>query len=296
MLGVTCALIVLAALAWCAALKSERFLSGVRGLLARAESENVSLFLPPDGKRDTAFKLQRLGIKISYRTFLIITGVVGAFLAAISIVTLNNPLLSVVAFVLTMAFAHGEVDVFYRKRRAVIDEQAEVALQMLAGLYQVTGDLMDTLKKVSQSTASPLKEELQQVIAEYNAGKDLSAALKDFAFRVDNRDIELFVQGVILSEHYGTDTSRVIKHIAETIRSRLLLRDELKAETRGQSMTINLFLLLVPLAAAAIWIFSPSSREVLIDSTAGKVVLSIVAVVEFAAWYLTRKKGVVEEL
>jgi len=247
-------------------------------------------------KRDTAFKLQRLGIKISYRTFLIITGVVGAFLAAISIVTLNNPLLSVVAFVLTMAFAHGEVDVFYRKRRAVIDEQAEVALQMLAGLYQVTGDLMDTLKKVSQSTASPLKEELQQVIAEYNAGKDLSAALKDFAFRVDNRDIELFVQGVILSEHYGTDTSRVIKHIAETIRSRLLLRDELKAETRGQSMTINLFLLLVPLAAAAIWIFSPSSREVLIDSTAGKVVLSIVAVVEFAAWYLTRKKGVVEEL
>ncbi len=295
MLGVTCALIVLAVLAWCVTLKRER-LSGVKGLLARAESKSVSLFLPQDRKRDTAFKLQRLGIKISYRAFLIITVMVGASLAAISIVTLNNPLLAVVAFVLTIAFAHCEVDVFYRKRRAVIDEQAEVALQMLAGLYQVTGDLVDTLKKVSQAIASPLKEELQQVIAEYNAGKDLSAALKDFAFRVDNRDIELFVQGVILSEHYGTDTSRVIKHIAEIIRSRLLLRDELKAETRGQNMTINLFLLLVPLVAAGLWIFSPSSKEVLLENTAGKVVLSIVAVVEFVAWYLTRKKGVVEEL
>ncbi|MBF7084371.1 type II secretion system F family protein [Desulfallas sp. Bu1-1] len=296
MLGITCTLIVLAALAWCAALKRERFLSGMRRLLARAESDSVSLFLPPGGKRDTAFKLQRLGIKMSYRAFIILSCAVGAFLGAVAIAALNNPILAVVAFVLTIAFAHGEVDVFYRKRRAVIDEQAEVALQMLAGLYQVTGDLVDTLKKVSQATASPLKEELQQVIAEYNAGKDLSAVLKDFAYRVDNRDIELFVQGVILSEHYGTDTSRVIKHIAEIIRSRLLLRDELKAETRGQSMTINLFLLLVPLAAAAIWIFSPTSREVLIHSTAGQVVLSVVAVVEFAAWYLTRKKGVVEEL
>jgi uncharacterized membrane protein YqjE len=61
-------------------------------------------------------------------------------------------------------------------------------------------------------------------------------------------------------------------------------------------MTINLFLLLVPLAAAGIWIFSPTSREVLVNNTAGKIVLSVVAVVEFVAWYLTRKKGVVEEL
>ena len=296
MLGVTCALIVLAGLAWCAALKRKRLISGMRGLLARAESDSVSLFLPPGGKRDTAFKLQRLGIKITYRMFLILTCAVGVFLGAVAFVALSNPILAVLAIVLTLAFAHGEVDVFYRKRRGVIDEQAEVALQMLAGLYQVTGDLVDTLNKVSQSAASPLKEEIQQVIAEYNAGMDLSAALKDFAYRVDNRDIELFVQGVILSEHYGTDTSRVIKHIAEIIRNRLLLRDELKAETRGQSMTINIFLLLVPLAAAALWIFSPSSKEVLTHNAAGKMVLSIVAVVEFAAWYLTRKKGVVEEL
>ncbi|KJS75622.1 MAG: hypothetical protein JL56_07310 [Desulfotomaculum sp. BICA1-6] len=296
MLGITCALIVLAALTWCAALNKGQFLSGMRGLLVRAESESVPLYLIPSGKRDTAFKLQRLGIKMTYRTFIILTSMVGVFLGAVALVALNNPILAVLAFVLTLAFSHGEVDVFYRKRKAVIDEQAEVALQMLAGLYQVTGDLVDTLKKVSQSAASPLKEEIQQVIAEYNAGKDLSVALKDFAYRVDNRDIELFVHGVILSEHYGTDTSRVIKHIAEIIRSRLLLRDELKAETMGQSMTINLFLLLVPLAAAAIWIFSPTSKEVLTQSAAGKIVLSIVAAVEFIAWYLTRKKGVVEEL
>ncbi|MGB9825126.1 MAG: type II secretion system F family protein [Desulfofundulus sp.] len=295
--GVAYTLIAMAVLAWYAALKKDNpVVSGVRGLLARAGAESEAIFPVPGGKKDTGWKLYRLGVRIGYRTFLLLAGTAGAFLAAVSLVALKNPFLAVVSFVLTLAFAHGQVDVLYRKRKAVIDEQAEVALQMLAGLYQVTGDLVDSLKKVSQGTASPLKEELQQVVAEYNAGKDLGAALKDFAERADNRDIELFVQGVTLSEHYGTDTSQVIKHIAETIRNRLLLRDELKAETRGQSMTINLFLLLVPLAAAGIWIFSPTSREVLTDSLAGKVVLTAVAVVEYVAWYLTRRKGVVEEL
>jgi len=294
MFGILSTLIVLTIMAWYFYISRKNFLG--EEILYQAEPENVTQLLQHYGKKDTEFKLHRLGVRINYSTFLILAGAVGAWLAAVALIALNNPILAVLIFVFTMVFAHCQVDIFYRKRKAIINEQAEVALQMLSGLYKVAGDLIDSLKKVSKSTASPLKEEIEQTVAEYYAGKDLSSALKDFAFRIDNRDIELFVQGVILSEHYGTDTSQVVQHVADTIRNRLLLRDELKAETHGKSATINIFLILAPLALAAIWFFFPSVKEILTQTIAGKLVITVVITVEFIAWYLTRKESVVDEL
>lgn len=294
MFGILSTLIVLTIMAWYFYISRKNFLG--EEILYQAEPENVTQLLQHYGKKDTEFKLHRLGVRINYSTFLILAGAVGAWLAAVALIALNNPILAVLIFVFTMVFAHYQVDIFYRKRKAIINELAEVALQMLSGLYKVTGDLIDSLKKVSKSTASPLKEEIEQTVAEYYAGKDLSSALKDFAFRIDNRDIELFVQGVILSEHYGTDTSQVVQHVADTIRNRLLLRDELKAETHGKSATINIFLILAPLALAAIWFFFPSVKEILTQTIAGKLVITVVITVEFIAWYLTRKESVVDEL
>ena len=114
--------------------------------------------------------------------------------------------------------------------------------------------------------------------------------------RVDNRDFEILCKGIMLSEKYGTDTTAVVREVAEIIRDRIVLREELKNELRGQKLTIDVFLIAIPVVAALLYIFSPEARHTITSTTVGKVIMMILVCIEYAAWRLTRGQWVEEEL
>ncbi|WP_258359096.1 type II secretion system F family protein [Moorella sulfitireducens] len=189
-----------------------------------------------------------------------------------------------------------KLEVDYRQYKARIDEQAQAALQMIASLYDTTGDLVRAIEGAANCTPSPMREELIKTLVEYRLGGSLPDALASFAERADNRDIDIFIKAVTLSEKYGTNTAEVVAEIARVIRDRITLREELKSEVRGQGLTINLFLLFLPLTALSLLYFSSEARHVIIATFFGKAVMCFIILVEFLAWYFTRGMGVVEEL
>ncbi|MGI9951440.1 type II secretion system F family protein [Moorellaceae bacterium AZ2] len=211
-------------------------------------------------------------------------------------VAINNAAAAVLIAIFVVLYRKEKVEVDFQQYRAALDEQAETALQMIASLYETTGDLIRAIDGAKDCTASPMRDELIRTLAEYRAGASLSEALQSWAERADNRDINIFVRAVTLSEKYGTDTAEVVSEVAQVIRDRILLREELKSEVRGQRLTVNLFLLFLPLVAAALMFFSPEARHVITETIFGKAVMCFVICVEFASWHFTRSAGVVEEL
>jgi Flp pilus assembly protein TadB len=244
--------------------------------------------------KDTAFKLKKLEAPLSYSTFLAVNTAVSVILAVLSIKFLSNPSLAVISSLLWMIFSHQSVDRLYRKKvKSVIEIQAQLMLQMLAELHQVSDNLKQAIERVIPSTPQPLRKELENLILNANTNRDFDECLLEFAGNLDNRDINTFVHGIVLSRQFGSDTHEVLKMAAGVIRERMDLREELVNETRGKKAVIYAFMVALP--AIFIWMFTGSAdaHRIFTETTKGNTLVTALAVIEYICWYFDdSSKGV----
>ncbi|MCL6479779.1 MAG: type II secretion system F family protein [Peptococcaceae bacterium] len=277
--------------------KCKRSLTGLRDALEYEAARRDSVFDRYRLARDTAYKLKRLGAPVNYNAFLAGNALIALALALTSFLVLRNPYLTVISPVLWTVFSHQLVDKLYRTRvKARIDTQALLVLQLLAEVYSVSDNLQQAIERVIPSTPQPMRGELEKMILKANTNEDLNQCLVEFAANIDNRDIETFVHGIILSEQFGTDAKEVIVKNAEVIRDRMALREELTNETKGKKAVIGLFMFLLP--AVFLWLFigSEEARGVFTASGKGQMLVAVLVLVEYICWYFDSKKGVAEEL
>ncbi|MCL5057143.1 MAG: type II secretion system F family protein [Actinobacteria bacterium] len=247
--------------------------------------------------RDTAYKLRRLGSPFNYNAFLA-AGVASALmLALVSFKALSNPYLGVISPVLWLLFSHQMVDRLYRTRvRARIDSQAQLVLQLLAEVYSVSDNLPQAIERIIPSTPQPLRGELEKLVLQVNTNQDLSQCLVDFAVNIDNRDMETFVHGIILSDQFGSDAHEVITKNAEVIRERLALREELINETRGKKAVTGIFMFLLPVVFLWLFIGNDEAREIFTGTVKGQYLVTFLVLVEYLCWYLDSRREVTEDL
>lgn len=228
-----------------------------------------------------------------YKTATFITA---AILAVVCVIFLNNIPAAVMAFILWVSFREKALEVQEMERKSKLEEQSEIALQMIASLYDVHKDMIRAFEGAADCVPPPMSDELKRVVIEYRAGKSMNEALTDFMERIENRDFEILCKGIMLSEQYGTDTSEVVQEVAQIIRDRIILREELKNELRGQKLTVDVFLMMIPVVGTLLYIFSPEARHTMTETMAGKVIVMVLIAVEYAAWRITRGQWVVEKL
>lgn len=293
-------LLPLAVLAIYITLNLDKFKTRFKRIRKELEEQALTrqtLFSMPGTEKNTEFKLYRLGFSFSYRYFLVANGLFGLTLTVLCTILLNNIKLGAVAFAVWLAVAHILVDMFYEKNiKEKMAQQAELMLQLLAEVYQLSDNLFDAFAQVVHSVKSPLREEMELLIKDYRLGKDFNACLMEFADRTDNKDIEVFVQGVVVSTHFGTDTHTVLTQIADIIRERRALKEELSNEIKGKSFTVDIFLLGLPLLLAGLLYKSPEARDVFLNSSKGHNLLSLALIIEFVGWHFTRRKGAIDRL
>ncbi|KJS02168.1 MAG: hypothetical protein VR68_03920 [Peptococcaceae bacterium BRH_c4a] len=277
--------------------KFKRSFTRLKDILEYEATQRDSAFEKYRVSRDTAYKLGKLGAPVNYNTFLALNGVIAIIMAGVCLKFLYNPLLAGLSVVIWMLFSHQLVDKLYRTRiKAKIDCQAQLVLQLLAQLNQVSGNLVEAIERVIPSTPQPLKRELEMLIIKYRTNHDFDQCLKEFAANIDNRDIETFIHGIILAEEFGTNAHEVITENANVIQERISLRDELLNETKGKKTILYMFMVALPVLFLWLFFNSEDARHTFTQTVKGQYLISFLAVVEYICWYYDSRKGVAEEL
>lgn len=219
-------------------------------------------------------------------------------LITISVLTyfFNNIAAGILAAIFIFLYRRKNKQLESIKKNTLIDQQAEVGLQIISSLYEAKGDLIAAIKGASECIQPPLADELRYAIVEFSTGLSPMEVLQNLADRVENRDINIFVKGVVLSEKYGTSTAEVIKNVGEVITDRISLREEVKNEMRGQKLTINIFLISIPVVTILITAFLPDAREIIINTMMGKILIMFAITIEYLGWYFTSGQGGADEL
>ncbi|NTW06151.1 MAG: hypothetical protein HGA27_08565 [Peptococcaceae bacterium] len=205
--------------------------------------------------------------------------------------------MAVVTPFIWLIFSHQMVDFLYRRKiKNRIDQQVQLMLQLLAEIYNISDNLAQALEKVVDSCQEPLRGELSKLILNINTNGDLHDSMLEFAANIDNKDVNIFVHGIILANQFGADCGEVISRNAEVIRERIMLREELENETKGKKAIIIIFMILLP--AIFIWLFFGFSdaKTVFTDNGKGKHLLVVLLLAEYLCWYFDSRKGVVDEI
>lgn len=147
------------------------------------------------------------------------------------------------------------------------------AVVLLANSLRAGHSFMQALELVSRETSAPLGEEFNRVLRETRMGVRLDEALSNFSRRVDSREIELLVTGILIQREVGGNLAEILDTIADTIDKRVKMRAKLRALT-AQGRLSGWVVSLLPFALVLfIYVPHPEYARLMLTEPLGRAML-----------------------
>jgi tight adherence protein B len=227
----------------------------------------------------TRVQLAQAGLSLRVSEYLILRVLAGAGVAASIVVATAGSTVGLLA-----AIAGGLagslipmviVAVIRARRQAKMEAQLPEALALMAGSLRSGFAFTQSVELAAKQLSSPIKDELDRVIRDTSLGASAESALEQLSVRTGSYDIDLMVSSVLVQRTTGGNLSEILDNVAETVRERDRLQNDIKAITSSQRLT-GLVLMVYPIG---LWLIltaiAPSIYKVLVTEPEGRILLAI---------------------
>ncbi|UWE03797.1 type II secretion system F family protein [Laceyella sacchari] len=110
-----------------------------------------------------------------------------------------------------------------------IDAQLSEACRLLSSAARAGLSIPQGLELVVKEMSGPIKEELNTVVKELQLGKSVEVSLRELTKRVPSRDLQVFVNALIIQRRAGGDLARVLSEMASTMEERKIIHKTIDA-------------------------------------------------------------------
>ena len=156
-----------------------------------------------------------------------------------------------------------------RRRNKQLDHQLPDTLMQIAAAMKSGASFGQVMSNLTFKSHGILSEEFQRVNQELREGRPQEEVLNAMAKRVGNKDLSLAVLAINVHTRSGGNLSEALQSIAERVRERVRLRDEIKTLTT-QTRFSGYILTAIPLGLAVLLFFaSPDYFRPLLHSQLG---------------------------
>ena len=151
------------------------------------------------------------------------------------------------------------------------------AMELIANSIKAGQSIAQSLSSVSDNAGPPLNEEFGLARREIELGASVDSALSNMVKRMGSTDLRLVVMVITIQHSVGGDLPAILTTLADTMRQRAEMRDEILAAT-AQSRASSLIITLLPLAAATgLYFLVPGYFRPMFDNALGWVMIGISA-------------------
>jgi tight adherence protein B len=110
-----------------------------------------------------------------------------------------------------------------------IDAQLSEACRLLSSAARAGLSIPQGLELVVKEMNGPIQEELGIVVRELQLGRSLDVSLKEMLQRVHTRDLQVFVNALIIQRRAGGDLAKVLSEMASTMEERKIIHKTIDA-------------------------------------------------------------------
>lgn len=128
------------------------------------------------------------------------------------------------------------------------------AMELIANSMKAGQSVAQALSAVTENAGPPLSEEFGLARREVELGASVDSALTNMVKRMGSSDLRLMVMVITIQHSVGGDLPAILTTLADTMRQRAEMREEVLAAT-AQSRASSLIITLLPLAAGALLYF-----------------------------------------
>src|ERR1700675_988261 len=188
-------------------------------------------------------------------------------------VSIAVPVLGVIGYVAPALYLRNR-----RGRRLQMFESGlPRAMELIANSMKAGQSVAQALSAVTENAGPPLSEEFGLARREIELGASVDSALTNMVKRMGSSDLRLVVMVITIQHSVGGDLPAILTTLADTMRQRAEMREEILAAT-AQSRASSLIITLLPVAAAALLYFLvPDYFRPMFTNPLGWVMLGICA-------------------
>lgn len=165
-------------------------------------------------------------------------------------VNLAVPVLAILGYVLP--------SIYLRNRRGQRVRMFEAglprAMDLIANSMKAGQSVAQSLGAVTENAAPPVSDEFRLAQREVELGASVESALTNMVKRIGSSDLRLMVMVITIQHAVGGDLPAILTTLADTMRQRAEMREEIMAAT-AQSRASSLIITLLPVVAAVFLYF-----------------------------------------
>ncbi len=188
-------------------------------------------------------------------------------------VSIAVPVLGVIGYVLPALYLRNRRG----RRLQTFEAGLPRAMELIANSIKAGQSIAQSLSSVTDNAGPPLNEEFGLARREIELGASVDSALTNMVKRMGSTDLRLVVMVITIQHSVGGDLPAILTTLADTMRQRAEMRDEILAAT-AQSRASSLIITLLPLAAATgLYFLVPDYFRPMFASPLGWVLIGISA-------------------
>jgi tight adherence protein B len=201
---------------------------------------------------------------------------ISAVAACLLVSILWNNVFAGIGIGLLILAGSGAWIVSLKKRRVLrIEDQLLDSVVLLASSLRAGHSFLQALELVGRETRPPLSVEFDRLIKEIRLAMPLEEALVNLSQRVDSKDLEMVVTGVLIQRQVGGNLAEVLDEIAYTIDRRIKMRAKVRALTAQGRLSAWIVSLLPFALAAFIFGKNPQFGNIMLQEPIGRIMLII---------------------
>jgi tight adherence protein B len=166
-----------------------------------------------------------------------------------------------------------------RLQRQLFQDQFPAVLERLADSLQAGFSLPQAIEFVVPNLSDPSSGEMGRITDQIRLGYTVDQALRDLYRRRPNEDVRVLVEGLTLQRQVGGNMSSMMREMANLVRNRVELENEVRTMTAQGRLSAVVIALLVPVSLGLLSLF-PGYTEVLFNTTIGNLVLVVAGILE----------------
>ena len=224
------------------------------------------------------FKLERAGLKIRGSEFITLQIVAVLLMGILAQFFLKNVLITSIVVLLLIIIPFLIINSLISKRVQRFDEQLPDTLQLISGALKAGYSFNQSISMVVDETKPPISDEFQRVLNEIRMGLPESEALENSSKRIGSSHFTWVVMAINVQRGVGGNLAEIMEIIANTIRERARVMNQIKALTSEGRLSAVILIALPILLGTVLFIINRAYMRLLFTNTIGLVMVSFSAV------------------
>lgn len=215
--------------------------------------------------------------------------IVGLILGLLLFLIFDNILFAIVGFILGFKIPGMYVKNIKKSRAKKLNSQLPEALSILANGLRAGLSFNQAIMIAGKEMDAPIAEDLNKIVHENVLGKEMEEALKDFAERTADDDVEILVTAVLIQRQVGGNLSEILDTISNTIRERVKLKGDIRTMTAQAKLSAVIIGLIPPMIFIILYLLNKDFMMPLFTTLIGQIMIIVAVTMQAIGIFLLVK-------